>query len=178
MVDEITLIDRIKHGDRRALDTLIKTYYQSVFDYFYYHTQNRETSMDLTQEVFVKVVASIETYENRGRFRSWLFTIAVNHLRNHWKYQSTHQEYQFEEESEEDAISDWENITESTNLLNALSQIPTDQRDCIVLKYYYGFTSKEIAEILKVKEPTVKARIRYGLSKLGKLLRGDEENGG
>jgi len=55
--------------------------------------------------------------------------------------------------------------------------IPTDQRDCIVLKYYYGFTSREIAEMLKVKEPTVKARIRYGLSKLGKLLRGDEENG-
>jgi len=60
MVDEIKLIDRIKHGDRRALDTLIKAYYQNIFAYFYYHTQNREISMDLTQEVFVKMVASIE----------------------------------------------------------------------------------------------------------------------
>jgi len=36
MVDEIKLIDRIKHGDRRALDTLIKAYYQNIFAYFYY----------------------------------------------------------------------------------------------------------------------------------------------
>jgi len=44
-----------------------------------------------------------------------------------------------------------ESITDSTELLNALSMIPTDQRDCIVLKYYYGFNSREIAEMLKVK---------------------------
>ncbi|WP_245533161.1 RNA polymerase sigma factor [Coprothermobacter platensis] len=177
MVDEIKLIDRIKHGDRRALDTLVKAYYQNVFAYFYYHTQNRETAMDLTQEVFVKVVASIETYENRGRFRSWLFTICANHLRNHWKYGSTHDEYELEEESEEDMAVSWQNITDSTDLLNALSQISTDQRDCVILKYYYGFTSREIAEMLHIKEPTVKARIRYGLSKIAKLLRGDETGG-
>jgi len=53
--------------------------------------------------------------------------------------------------------------------------IPTDQRDCIVLKYYYGFTSREIAEMLKVKEPTVKARIRYGLNKLSILLKGKRQ---
>jgi len=177
MVDEIKLIDRIKHGDRRALDTLIKAYYQSIFAYFYYHTQNREISMDLTQEVFVKMVASIETYENRGKFRSWLFTIAANHLRNHWKYESRHEEYEFEEESEKDIASSWESITDSAELLNALSMIPTDQRDCIVLKYYYGFTSREIAEMLNVKEPTVKARIRYGLNKLSILLKGEETDG-
>jgi len=49
-----------------------------------------------------------------------------------------------------------ENVTDSAELLNALSRIPTDQRDCIVLKYYYGFTSREIAEMLKVKEPQLK----------------------
>jgi RNA polymerase sigma-70 factor (ECF subfamily) len=133
--------------------------------------------MDLTQEVFVKMVASIETYENRGKFRSWLFTIAANHLRNHWKYESRHEEYQFEEESEKDITSRWESITDSAELLNALSMIPTDQRDCIVLKYYYGFTSREIAEMLNVKEPTVKARIRYGLNKLSILLKGEETDG-
>ncbi|NLT83916.1 RNA polymerase sigma factor, partial [Coprothermobacter proteolyticus] len=73
--------------------------------------------------------------------------------------------------------SSWESITDSTELLNALSMIPTDQRDCIVLKYYYGFTSREIAEMLKVKEPTVKARIRYGLNKLSILLKGEETDG-
>ena len=123
------------------------------------------------------MVASIETYENRGKFRSWLFTIAANHLRNHWKYESRHEEYEFEEESEKDITSSWESITDSTELLNALSMIPTDQRDCIVLKYYYGFTSREIAEMLKVKEPTVKARIRYGLNKLSILLKGEETDG-
>jgi len=133
--------------------------------------------MDLTQEVFVKMVASIETYENRGKFRSWLFTIAANHLRNHWKYESRHEEYEFEEESENDIASSWENVTDSAELLNALSRIPTDQRDCIVLKYYYGFNSREIAEMLKVKEPTVKARIRYGLNKLSILLKGEETDG-
>jgi len=123
------------------------------------------------------MVASIETYENRGKFRSWLFTIAANHLRNHWKYESRHEEYEFEEESENDITSSLENVTDSAELLNALSRIPTDQRDCIVLKYYYGFTSREIAEMLKVKEPTVKARIRYGLNKLSILLKGEETDG-
>jgi len=98
--------------------------------------------MDLTQEVFVKMVASIETYENRGKFRSWLFTIAANHLRNHWKYESRHEEYEFEEESENDIASSWENVTDSAELLNALSRIPTDQRDCIVLKLLLRFNSR------------------------------------
>lgn len=167
-MDEIKIIDRIKHGDRRALDSLIEAYYQTIFVYFYCHTASRETSMDLTQEVFVKMVASIENYENSGKFKSWLFTIATNHLRNHWKYESSHQEYELDEESE---CGIWEDITSDVDLMDLLREIPTEQKNCLILKYYYGYTTREIAEMLKVKEPTVKARIRYGLRKLNQLLR-------
>ena len=104
-------IDRMKHGDRQAMDTLINAYYQSVFAYFYHHTAKRDFSMDLTQEVFIKVITTIGEYQNKGKFKSWLFTIAVNHLRNHWKYQSRHSECEFNENSElvyESMASGWE----------------------------------------------------------------------
>lgn len=169
-MDEIKIINRIKNGDRHAMEILINAYYQSVFAYFYCHTASRETSMDLTQEVFIKIIASIEKYENKGKFKSWLFTIAANHLRNHWKYQSIHTVYALEENT---VYDDWDDITDNINLQQALLKISNDQRESIILKYYLGFTTKEISRMLGIKEPTIKARIRYGLQKLNQLLRGD-----
>ncbi len=173
MVDEIKIIDRIKNGDRYAMDMLIKTYYQSVFAYFYCHTGSREVSMDLTQEVFIKVITYIEGYKNKGRFKAWLFTVAANHLRNHWKHQRVHHT---ENELKGNMIYiDSDDMSEKLDLKQALLRIPHDQREPIILKYYYGFTTKEISEILAEKEPTIKGRIRYGLEKLKKILRGEPD---
>jgi len=172
-VDEMKTIDRIKHGDRQAMDTLINAYYQSVFAYFYHYTAKRDFSMDLTQEVFIKVITTIGEYQNKGKLKSWLFTIAVNHLRNHWKYQSRHYECEFDENSEL-VYDSWNDVSNNIDIHTALSKIPSEQREAIILKYYLGFTSKEISKMIRVKEPTVKARIQYGLQKLKRLLGGDD----
>ena len=124
--------------------------------------------MDLTQEVFIKVISSIEKYKNKGKFKSWLFTIAANHLKNHWRYHNLHSEYSLKEDTEREAEKD---NTTRIDVRQALLHIPVQQKEVIVLMYYYGFTAKEIARIISEKESTVKARIRYGLQKMEKLLK-------
>ena len=87
---EQRLIQRIQQGDRDALNSLIKEYYQSVFAYFYRNTRDYHKSNDLTQDVFIKVVSGIDKYDNRGRFKAWLFTVACNVLRNQWRHDTTY----------------------------------------------------------------------------------------
>lgn len=165
-MDDLNLIKKIKSGDKNAIEFLIKKYYQSVFSFFYKNTGYYHQSKDLTQEVFIKMVSGIARYQPKKNFKSWLFTIASNHLKNYYRTLSRHPEYT--ELSDEYAAIDNEiaNIAIKSDVNAALALLPPEQRETIILRYYNDLSIMEIAKITGAKETTVKARIRYGLEKL------------
>lgn len=172
--DDKKLITQVQSGDRKALDRLIKQYYQSIFGYFYRATSDYHQSKDLTQEVFIKMVVNINKYKPKSHFKSWLFTIASNHLKNHWRTISRRPKCsEMPEEMlwEDDAL---DSFIQRNVISSALNTLPQEQREAVVLRFYNGFTMKEIAKITDIKETTVKARIKYGLDKLKKRLEGLE----
>ena len=65
-------------GDRQALDLLIKRYLTPIFNYALSFVKDRAAAEDLTQEVFVKVWKKIRKFDNRYKFKSWLYVIAKN----------------------------------------------------------------------------------------------------
>ncbi|NLG53286.1 MAG: RNA polymerase sigma factor [Clostridiales bacterium] len=168
---EQRLIQRIQQGDRDALNSLIKEYYQSVFAYFYRNTRDYHKSNDLTQDVFIKVVSGIDKYDNRGRFKAWLFTVACNVLRNQWRHDNLHTHYEL---TESDAAATEDHsaaVVNKIRLEDALSALPAEQRDAVILKYYHDLKIREIAEITGVAEATVKSRLNYALKKLGMAVK-------
>lgn len=174
-VKELDLIRKAQIGNEEALNTLIGEYYQPVFAYFYKNTNHYHRSKDLTQEVFIKMVASISKYKPTAPFKSWIFTIASNHLKNHYRTSSRHPECLELPEDIPAIDASVEKIGMAEDIQTALEHLPPKQKEAIILRYYYDFSIKEIAKITSTIEPTVKARIRYSLEKLKKELEGYDE---
>ena len=172
-MEEKRLVEKVKRGDREAMDVLVKTYYQTIFAYFYRNTGDYHRSCDLTQEVFIKAISAIPAYKNNGKFKAWLFAIASNHLRSDWRYRKIHPQEKLEENAVETPEAP-EQIRK-VELEEAMGKLPPEQREAVVLKYYHGLKITEISKVTGAKDATIKSRLKYGLEKLRKLL-GDESH--
>lgn len=173
-MNEQELIKQVKNGDRLAMDTLIEAYYQSIFSYFYRHTGDYHQSKDLTQEVFIKMVVNIGRYQKRTEFKNWLFTIAANNLKNYWRYAFRHPSSELNQDESVAEIITEDHITLKVTIQQAIAQLQKEQKDAIVLRFYHDFKINEIAKITGAKESTVKARLRYGLERLKRILEGSK----
>lgn len=171
-MNEQDLIRKVQSGDDDAMNSLISGYYQSIFAFYYKNTGNYDQSKDLTQEVFIKMVTNISKYRPKTPFKNWLFTIASNHLKNY--YRTLSRRPKCAELTEEYAEADRAliKVAEENDLKAALALLPPEQKEAVILRYYHDFSIKNISIITGAKEPTVKARIRYGLEKLKTELEG------
>lgn len=73
---ENVLILQIKHGNQKALNTLISHYYPSIYRYIYLKIYTKEDAADITQEVFLRFIRQIPTYHHQGKLLNYLYTIA------------------------------------------------------------------------------------------------------
>ena len=174
-MEEQVLIKNIQNGDSDAMTVLIGSYYQSIFAFFYKNTSNYHQSKDLTQEVFIKMVASINSYRPKSPFKNWLFAIASNHLKNYYRTHSRQPDYVDISEEYFTSENPMAAIAAENDVKAALKRLPPEQREAVILRYYNGFSIKDISKITGAKEPTIKARIRYGLEKMKKELEGYNE---
>lgn len=130
-VNEKDLIKRVQSGDEDAMNILISNYYQSVFAYFYKNTNKYHQSKDLTQEVFIKMVSGIFRYKPKASFKSWLFTIASNHLKNYYRLLFRHPELLA---LSEDVLISKPMIFEAeirSDMRQALKSLPPEQKETV-----------------------------------------------
>ena len=136
-------------------------------------------AQDVTQEIFLRLWNEPQRFDpQRGSLRSFLLREA--HSRSIEKVRSEEARRQRESRSEfrdrpvhRDTEDDVITSLTSTEVRNALSQLPDAERSAIVLAYYGGHSYREVASVLGAPEGTIKSRIRSGLLKLSSLL-GDE----
>jgi RNA polymerase sigma factor (sigma-70 family) len=128
---------------------------------------------DLTQDIFLKLIENINRYRFTGKFHNYLFTIAVNTCRNHFSKKKFKEEqledylYFDKEERKRDTLV----IQEEEQLVQqALDQLNENQKEAILLKYFYDFKVKEIAKIMGTSVPTTQSRIHQGMKKLEGIL--------
>lgn len=178
------LMLEIRSGSKSALEVLIKRYYKLVFSYIYRIVGDYHTAYDLTQETFIKVAKNMHIYKADGEFKYWLFKIALNTCRDYFKSKA----HKMKSDSilvEEITLEDHSNVIdlieqkEDSNFIKStVMQLPTYQREVIILRFFHDLKVKTIADITETGESTVKSRIKQGLSKLKVLLernRVDEE---
>ncbi|KAB8138073.1 RNA polymerase sigma factor [Gracilibacillus oryzae] len=152
---------------------LFQKYYKDVFRACNYLVHNTHDAEDLCQEVFAKALtADFQSIENQ---KSWLLSIAMNMSRNYLKksnrmiVKDTVQLLPFKNKP---AIETSEHRSELAELMKKL---PVRIRKVMILKYVHECKDKEIAEILKIPEGTVKSRHFKG-KKLIKTLFQDDKN--
>ncbi len=76
------LLLNIKHGDSKALETLIKNIQQDIFNLSLRFLSIREDAEDATQEILVKIITNLSKFEGKSKFSTWTYRIAINHLLN------------------------------------------------------------------------------------------------
>jgi len=167
----INLIRRCKKMDRDAFDTLLSSYEGQLYRLCFSYTRNNESSMDIMQEIFIKVFRSIYTFDESRPFWPWLKRVAINTCLNYERDQQKHSYAALDTidldkpgliniidsrtNIESDAIAkDMERIIEE-----AIRNLPDSYRMVLTLRYLEDMSYKDIASNLDQPVGTVKSNL-------------------
>ena len=170
---ERRLIERAQKGDHEAFRGLVERHQRRVFAVIARLMRRPADVEDIAQQVFLKAYLALPRFDFRAAFSTWLYRIAVNecydYLRRHRARKAGGAM-----EVELDDPGDWDRLeveasesggniarrTEARELVNALlSRLPEEDQVLISLRELEGFSIREIAELTRMKENTVKVRL-------------------
>ena len=160
-------IMRTKDGDRRTFTHIVNKYQQPIYNYCYHMLQNGDEAEDAAQEVFMRTYSRLGTYDDRHKFSTWLFSIAVHYCidklrKRHFQlisWDDLAPWYLFpgqESPQPERALLEAEAVREVRSLLNML---PPDYRTIVILKYWHVLSYQEIAQTLEMTVSAVKSKL-------------------
>jgi RNA polymerase sigma-70 factor (ECF subfamily) len=182
---EACLIERAR-TDRLAFGALYEAYYSQILNYIYRCTLNRSLAEELTSNTFFKALRSFGTYVPRTPFRCWLYRIATNEVRMHWRKEKIRRLYGLEtrseplEESADFAQPEVEvreeqraQLRKFMRLHDLLSELPGRYQAPLRLRFIEQLSLGEIAHVLGKRLGTVKSLIHRGLARLRRQLEQD-----
>ncbi len=173
-------------GNLKAFEALFNRYGQKVYNLFLRSLGQKETSEDLLQECFMRLAESRNRYHPQNSFTSWLFTIAMNLLRDQYRKkrrflatfnpEDPEPTLQNFADSGNEPLKQMETDELRATVERALQTLPADQREIIVLSKYQGLSYAEISDILALSPEAAKQKAYRGLKalreKLGHLSEG------
>ncbi len=177
------LMRRAQNGDAQAFSILYERYNSAVLSYLYRMLGNVEDVESIGQEVFLRAYRFAPTYRYPEKLSTWLFTItrnlAINNARRRKRspvrnvtelnlegVEVTGDPYQVAKV----ATDDVEKQEEITRVLKALEDLPTDQKEVIVLGVFQDLSYAQMEEITGTKAVTLRSRMFHGLRKLAKMM--------
>ncbi|MHC4566656.1 MAG: RNA polymerase sigma factor [Planctomycetota bacterium] len=176
IIDEDQALVAAGGRDAEAAGRLYDKYYGAVLGYIYHCTFDKDVAEDLTANVFLAVFRHLGRYQWRQiPFRAWLYRVATNEVRMHWRRRNRIKAVAFESDSDSRATvqsADGSSVAaEEYRLLHrALLELRMKYRTVIILRYFEGKAIAEICEITGRKEGTVKSQLHRGLARLQDIL--------
>jgi len=180
---DLSLVSRCLRGDEAAWEELVRLHTRRVYALCFRFTGSASQAQDLTQDVFLRVFKTLKTFRStEGSFSTWMARVARNLLIDH--YRRTRQERVTD--SIEDQLPVLEEAggaasarpdhaiagREASEILQAtLQRLSPDLREAVILRDLQELEYREIAEVLRIPEGTVKSRINRGRAELARLLR-------
>jgi len=160
--DQMLMIS-VRDGNVEKLGMLFERHHVQLFNFFLHLTGNRHSSEDLVQEVFVRLLKYRYTFRGNGTFTTWMFQIARNARIDYFR-KSPHDEVSIENIPHEHVSpmpTPGERTEESERMRImqiALSKLPEEKREVLLLRGAHGLKFEEIAEIMKCPANTVRSR--------------------
>jgi len=182
------LVRRCVAGDAVAWEEIVQRYHRRVFNICYRFAGTSDDAQDLTQEVFIKMYRTLNSYDvERGAFMTWLTTMTRNLLVDHFrktKQDRVTDSIDAAPSEHEDAMPLSDRIEDQSAppdarvqsreareaVHQALQKLSPELREAVILRDLQDMDYRDIAAVLKVPEGTVKSRINRGRAELARLL--------
>lgn len=188
-LDHLTLlVRRAQSREAGAFDEIIDLFGSRLYGYFYRLSGSRDDAEDLLQELFLRVVRTIERYEHDGQLEAWLFRIATNLVRDRFrraKRTPVHRSIDVEGDNEQPQTTWAGELADQTTappsdeverredmdrMQRALTELPPGEREAVMLRHFSQLSFAQIADVMCTPLGTALARVHRGLAKLRKLV--------
>lgn len=154
------LVVRCQLGERQAFDELIQRWHQPLWKYVRRLTQDDDTTGDVVQDIWLRVLRGMSRLRDGSKLRAWLFGIArralMDRLRAHYAAPLA-ADVDVLEVAAEDPISTLEE--ETAALEDELTRLPVSEREVLTLFYLQELSLADVADVLDVPVGTVKSRL-------------------
>ena len=181
------VVQRCLDGDSGAWTELVKSHHRRVYALCYRFTGSPHDAEDLTQDVFLKVYGNLAAFDvARGGFQTWITTLTRNLLVDHFRRSK-------QQRATDSMDAGWDESSDLTLAMRLASEGPTQHdraaqkeiakmvqealtrispelREAVILRDLQDLDYKEIAQVLRIPEGTVKSRISRGRAELARLL--------
>ena len=165
--DSAELIKKACSGDLAAYQEFIRLYSPRVHAIAYQIVGNSIDAQDIAQEVFIRLYRSLRTYKPQFKFTTWLYRLTVNHSIDYLRKHSRHKNISLENVQDESKLKDSapspDRSLDLNELKGAIQQISEGltwkQRKVFVLRELQGFSTNEVAQILKCRVSTVRVHL-------------------
>jgi RNA polymerase sigma-70 factor (ECF subfamily) len=178
------LVRRCVAGDAAAWEEIVQAYHRRIYNICYRFAGSSDDAQDLAQEVFIKMYRTLGSYDSsKGAFVTWVTTITRNHFRKtkndritdsldaapsaHEDAQPLSEQIQ-DQSAPPDARVRSREVGETVHA--ALGKLSPELREAVILRDLQDMDYREIANVLRVPEGTVKSRINRGRAELARLL--------
>jgi len=182
------LVRQCMAGDSQAWQQLVASQHRRIYAICYRFTGSGTDAEDLTQEVFLKLYRNLASFDTqKGSFQTWITTLARNLLVDHFRrtrLERASESLDATFDGEEDGPTMADRLADpapsqeqhvaglelKVRIQNALKQLSPELREAVILRDLEDMDYKEISQVLRIPEGTVKSRISRGRGELAKLL--------
>ena len=175
MLEDKLLIVRFKYGDTEAFRRIYEKYRLYLLKLAIALLHDVTDGEDVVHDVFIHLAQSARTLSINGSLKAYLRVCVINGIRN--KIRNDHVRNTVELSDNAPVVSgknegdQWAILREeSLRISNALTQIPFEQREVVVLRLQGGMKFRQIAKLQNISTKTIQSRYRYGLDKLRSIL--------
>ncbi|MEN9497831.1 MAG: hypothetical protein RL750_730 [Bacteroidota bacterium] len=180
-LSDFELIQSFQQGNSTALESLILRHKDRLFTSIQLLVRDKYLAEDIFQETFIRVIDTLRSrrYNEEGKFLPWVMRIARNLCVDHFRKvkrapaiktgdnQDLFEVLNFSDETMEDKMIRNQSHDRVRHLLD---ELPSDQREVIILRHYADMSFKEIAQLTDCSINTALGRMRYGLINLRKMM--------
>ncbi len=175
---ERTILQKARRGDREAFRELVRLHGGRIHAIAYRITGSSEDAQDVAQEVFVRLHGSLDRYDGRFLFTTWLYRVAVNIAIDHRRRAARHRHEPIASADCEPAVHYGapppDALIECGELAGAVEKLAAglseQQRRVFVLRDLQEFTTAEIASILDCRESTVRVHLARAREHMRKAI--------
>lgn len=167
-----------QQSKQELLTDLMERHGDMVLRIAYTYSKDRARAEDLAQEVFIRCYHSLDSFEERSTYQTWLYRIAVNHCKDYvksWAFRNLIPSSVLPERTEQEGSSVMTEVIQNEDkkaLFDQVLKMSVKYREVVILYYYEDLSVDEVASVIGCKSNTVKSRLRRARNRLKQLVEG------